>query len=732
MRSDDLLTAFQYDRQPWSLRGQVSPRETEIDATPRYELTIGPEEARLAAEITYRIPGARTFAFDVDLKGWELTSDPIEPLGLVDREGVVVNEEGMLRLPLLQASSRRAVITFNLKRNLPVEAGAFELPLPAPKANSIAGAELVVRAAPSLELQPDPSQQVGLSLLPVSSEANDAEFDLAVFRYRAIGSEAKFAASKTLRDQQLSVVMNTRAKALDDALEIDQEFAYDVRYQPLRQLEFEIPSQWPTDETPVQVSLIASEPNQANSEAMASQAAEGSGEDPAAISLPYQIESVADEGQSTGRRMTVALPHPRLGRFVVRADYRLPLPAKDAFSPTRATTYVVPFLLPQGGELTEHWLAFESQADAQVELELPPQASAWQVVSRSGPTGETPAAIHAATVQRANSLEVEVQPASDALWHSAIVERVWLQTWLAGNIRQDRAVYRFRPQGRWVVVELPPAVAVDELEVLVDQHPAEIELQEAGRLHVQVPDSSALSSHTLELRYRMDYQPAAISRLRWTPPQLVGNRALCEVYWQLVLPSELHVVRSPEQLAMAGDWAWLGDYWGRKPPLTQSDLESRLHATSQLTPAPNEHQYLFTGLIPPASINLLLAPRWLIVLLVSGATLISGLGLAYYLRFRVRLLVLVLVGACAFLLVVFPTPTVLIGQAAILGLVMVFVSVALYRMFSTTSWRGSWPAMGSTAVLIRPSSDIHTTSPAAGSLSGRKTAVPMRISDSQS
>ena len=70
------------------------------------------------AHLVYQVPGARAFEFHVELQGWELTPDPIESSGLVDRDGVTVTRDGVLVLPLAQASSRRAEITLDLRRSL--------------------------------------------------------------------------------------------------------------------------------------------------------------------------------------------------------------------------------------------------------------------------------------------------------------------------------------------------------------------------------------------------------------------------------------------------------------------------------------------------------------------------------------------------------------------------------------------------------------------------------------
>ena len=58
----DLTAAFQYDRQPWSLAVNVSPRQSRVHVTPQYDLELLPEEARLNVRLAYQNFGARAFA----------------------------------------------------------------------------------------------------------------------------------------------------------------------------------------------------------------------------------------------------------------------------------------------------------------------------------------------------------------------------------------------------------------------------------------------------------------------------------------------------------------------------------------------------------------------------------------------------------------------------------------------------------------------------------------------
>ncbi len=306
-------------------------------------------------------------------------------------------------------------------------------------------------------------------------------------------------------------------------------------------------------------------------------------------------------------------------------------------------------------------------------------------------------------------------------------------------MRQDRAAFRFRTSGPTVTVELPPGTSADQLEVLVDGQPAEIASRAAGRLVVRVATAlgehtasveNANAPHTLELRYRRANQWALLVRRHLTPPQLDGMTALAEVYWQIVLPSDGHVIQAPPQLAAASQWQWLGNFWGRRPTRSQADLEKWSGASSQLAPSAAQNEYLYCGLSPLSSIEVVTAPRWLIVLTASGAVLALVLAWIYVPAVRRGWLVLVLACALAVMAAAFPTPALLLGQASVLGIVLSALAVWIAR-FTTRSTRWVPPvATGSTHRQLTPRSDSLLI-PSVATAASTAPAAPFQLPDSQ-
>jgi hypothetical protein len=306
-----------------------------------------------------------------------------------------------------------------------------------------------------------------------------------------------------------------------------------------------------------------------------------------------------------------------------------------------------------------------------------------------------------------------------------MVNRIWLQSWMSSEARQDRAAFLFRTAGSRVAVELAPQTP-DEIEVLMDGSPARVMSRTSGRLVVDVPQASIQgdlanasepASHTLELRYRTPIRFALVTRHAITPPQMIGNTTLSQACWHVVLPEDKHVIRAPDQMIAASHWQWLGGFWGRGTTRSQSDLEKWVGAASQLAPSAAQNQYLYTGLAPMATIAPLTAPRWLIVLAASAAVLSLALACVYLPVLRWRWVLAAIACVVAGLAILFPVPALLVAQASLLGVVLAAVAVASARLLAQpTPWRVNLPASTSPRqAASRSDSAVLTPVAAAGS-----------------
>jgi hypothetical protein len=732
LQQPGITAAFQYDRQPWSLGVRVAARRGRIQVTPDYVLECLPDEARLRVHLTYQILGARAFEFPIDLAGWELTADPVESGGLVDRDRIYLTREGQLVLPLLQASTRRAEVTFFVRRAVPRDERRLSLPLPVPVAESIATGDLVVRAAAGVELMPSPLDSPGLTATPITTTSGEDERDdVNEFRFRCFLPEAVFVADRVTRTRDVAVAATARIEVREVDARVIQQVDYAVRFEPIGELAYEIPSDLQFEESEVEVALIA-----------AAAAAEG-GEDPQETVLRFTSTEPAVTPQaaagSTGlRTLRVTLPQPRLGRFLVELRYNVTRPSERA----DGASWTVPLVRPADGKVTEMRAKVYAPREIGIALDPAVDASTWTAVEAVGQDSD----------ERADSEFVAAKPeallplllrAVDLNTPSAtVVDRVWLQTWITDDMRQERAAFRFRSVGRLVTVELPPDTVANEVEVLLDGEPADVASREAGRIAVRLApaatgaenEASAVDDadpHTLELRYRRATNDRIVTRRRFTPPQWIGMTALSEVYWQIVLPGDLHVIRAPQQLAAASQWQWLGNFWGRRPTRSHAELEEWVGAASQLPPSAAQNEYLYSGLAAVSSIEIITAPRWLIVLVASGGVLAVALAWTNVPAVRRRWMLVGVASLLAGFAAAFPTPTMLLAQASVLGVGLAALAAMIARLGSRTSqWHLPMPTT-SPHRPVTPRADSVLLPPMAAASASTAPAAPLLAAESE-
>ena len=676
LRSLPTTVAFQYDRQPWSLRAQIVARPMVVHVTPQYSLSVDREEARLQVRLDYQVPGARAFEFRVRLNGWELTPEPIESNGLVDRDRAVVGREGELMLPLSQASPRRANIEFILRRPLGADGAAVNLPLPAPEADTVAPAELAVIVDNAIELVPDMAASRGLAPVPIVDDVplQAGSGGEQHFAFRSFAADASFAARRSLRPREVTTHVETRLSIKWEKAVAVQDAAFDVRYQPLSELAFELPHGWSIVDD--QIEIIS--------------------EDSAAQPL---VASVVVEPETHGRPTRIAralLAQPRLGKFRVHAAYEFDEQAGAADA--RANYLKLP--RPVASRVSTQRVEVVAAEDISLAAAASPDTP-WQSEANSG---DNP--VFVLTGSSANvELPLEVGPFATARPQAIVVDRVWLQMWQAGRVIQDRAVIHFRSGETVATVELPPNSTASEVEVLVDGKIADTALEQEGRIHVSLPvaeqrGSSRLPSHTLELRYRRSAPAGLVTRIAMTPPQLVGSSALCDVYWHIVLPGDRHVVQTSDMLSPVDPAQWLEVVLGRAAMKSQAELEEWVDATRQPGPAATQNTYLFSALAP-VSIELVTAPRWLLVLAASGGVLLVTSAWIYLPAVRRGWIAIVAAVVVAALAVAFPTQAVLVGQAAVLGMAVSVLATVLRRWSGAREVFAPLAAAGSTNLRMR-------------------------------
>jgi hypothetical protein len=220
----------------------------------------------------------------------------------------------------------------------------------------------------------------------------------------------------------------------------------------------------------------------------------------------------------------------------------------------------------------------------------------------------------------------------------------------------------------------------------------------------------------------------------WRLPELRGGGVVLQALWEVRLPWSLALVGVPHGWCDENRWAWTGLSWKRSPgKQAAGQNEWLLGATAQaraiddFTGSGDEEQdrYLFSRRGQPADLHALIVPGSWLVGVCSGFTLIVGF-LAIFMRVRFRTIWLVAaVAAVLAVVLVEPTVSLLVLQAAALGAVLTLVGILIEQSIERLSLR-SLRAERTAAAVIRPATD-SSLNRSAGVGSDDSTAIRVRV-----
>ena len=393
-----------------------------------------------------------------------------------------------------------------------------------------------------------------------------------------------------------------------------------------------------------------------------------------------------------------------------------------------ANNLAIPLLQPTSGTIelqVRMHRAIESKATS-FNVSLPqPQAAtvgtASIVVKTTDDKGTWTLAddINADSEGQAGSQPRAVQVAPDAnlnlRWkanaaEATIVDRAWVQSWLTSSERQDRAAYQLTTNRKELEVLLPRGAEANQ--AVVSLNGKRVESRPIGGNRLLVPLTSPRDSRriTLELRYHFPESRPPRGAMALEFPRLGPNAWTRRMYWQLVLPVNEHLIVDPQEFVGEFAWSWLGYFWGRQPLLDQAQLETWV-GVSPRTPVPERvNVYLFSTLGNVNQAEFRTAGRSWIVLWASGAALVAGLLLIYIPATRHPTTLLIVGLALLAAEFIAPEATLLLAQAASLGLALALLAGLLERSATRRLRRtplrkepvSAMAELGSTRTRIRP------------------------------
>ncbi len=656
LRRRDLTAGFEYFGQPAVLPARVVPRKTRLSVDPQYNYRVGAAQTELEARLKYTIRGSRVFKFDLDLPGWEI--DSISPEERIDANSIVSTMTGSLTVPLLQPATGEFELVIKAHRPNQLNKNVIEWMLPEPRADVHGPADIFIIPAENVDLSPLVDKLIGLN--PGTASALPADAPTTTLSYRAEQNRARFRAEMTVHQQAISADCDAQILIRPRVTEVVQRFDYRIRYEPLDRITLDVPLALLDDPT-LQFTV--------------------SGE----TAEPHEV----GEPPSADRR-TIELPiKPTTGVVRVEVHFR-----KAQAIPTNAASQGIdiPLIAPLGARISKNEATIEGEPGIRIEQREGP----WSVLDSAHSSGAAHAPLRFTTSDPAPEIRVAVGLEPQHGSRATVVDRAWIQSWVAESVRQDRVVYSFSSDDERIHLSLPEGISSDEVEVILDGHTIVLIARAPNSLDIPLPSDPNRHNHLLELRYQFHSTMSTNGQLSFGIPLFDRAVQVQRTYWQLVLPADVMLVTTGANLNPEFAWEWTRGGLGfeRVPFKEQRQLEQWIGltngnakgagSTATIRGGENDlpqrtNRYLFStvGAIPEFEVAV--ARRWLVVLLASFATLLAAIALLYVPALRqTRVLA---AGGCGLVLLAlaWPDQSILTAEAAVLGLALAVLAVVLRR-----------------------------------------------------
>ena len=712
MRRKDVVAAYDYFALPSSLMARLATRRTRINVDPEYRIYVDSDQIRMKATLRYTVRGAKISAVNLAMPDWQI--DDVGPDNVVAVDGVPADAAGpALTLPLVSPTVGQFDIHLKAHRPLPPDAKSFSFVLPQIQASAPAAAVVKVYPADNVEIAPIAATTTGLmrqqTALPPESEARQQE----PLYFRTDAAPAVFAAELHRHRQWITASVNSQVTLDPAGSRLEQKFSYSVAYEPTDFFLLEVPR-----------------------ELSGKGRLELSCEDH--ILSPVALGDETDDGTKP-LRMRVALPKPCIGHCEIAARYSLPLAGT-------AAELRVPLIMPLDAELAGNNLSVVSAAEQQVDT----GGVDWTVIDSGVPEVTSPRTRGFSAVRPTNEVVLKLHGESGGA--PVIVERAWLQTCLPSDpraggpaARQDTFVFQFATRLRQLEISLPSGAAGEQasIKLFAVNHDGASEKQGSELpvvpsvkgdrvLVVPLPASSEPAQYLLSLQYHVPTQSRRAGgqgTTRFDLPRIGNDAWINQMYWQLLLPAEEHLLATPRGFTSEFLWRWNVFYFGRQPVMDEADLASWVGLPRSVSAYPTTglNCYLFSTLGQVESCEIAVVGRTTIVFAASGIVLLAGLALIYLRAARHPMVLLAAVVLLAGGAAMYPELTLLAAQASVLGMVLVLVALALRRWLVIDRPLAT-PDMASSVTLalhVSPPSESHVRPGKPEAAPSKSIAVPL-------
>jgi len=692
LRRQPIAASFSYVAQPCSLEARLVRRQARRVVEPTFVFGVEKDRVRLDARLKYNISGARIDHIELRWPDADWQIEEVGPPNLVNVEQL--NLSGVLpTIPLAQPTTGELEVTLRATRRLDPAQPRLVLQAPAPVADLVKPAIVVIAPADNLRVVPRVEELLGLTRLSRQIVRGLPTSQQEPLYYRADSQQHRFAAEVEALARAITSQMVVEAVRKADAWQVEARFNERIANVPAAQLSFEIGVA-----APQRLGLRVAVDGQALS----------------ANDIQWSPTEVAQRW-----RMSVPLSTERLGECSVVLTYRV----ADAAGADAAAAMQLPLFRPLEAEVVDARASLTTPEGWEVAAVAPPWRQTAVTASGNGAGG----ALQLEATGDVPTLKFQVKRTEAARAAPLVVDRQWAQSWFSGAERQDRVVWRLvttRPQ---VEFALPAGAVLESRQVFVDGRRSTSLVAGRDRVRVDLQAGAQSAPRVVELIYRFATRRGGWSRLPVEPAALVGADLTRHGYWQMVLPEYRYLALEPHELVTENVWRWRRFFAAREPRLTTSELEQWVGARHEPTAPPAANQYLFSMLGPPTAVSLTVIDRTYLVLLGSGVVLCVGLAFLQLPALRRPAVLLLLAVLLAAAVLWDSSGAMVIAQSASLGVALVVVAGVLKRLVAgrrpaPAAWRRS-----PSSIIERGSTQHPRAVVAPGSNSSTKAGVSLEL-----
>ncbi|MCA9213137.1 MAG: hypothetical protein KDB27_08740 [Planctomycetales bacterium] len=668
--SPELLAVFKYARQPCSINVWASLETTRVAVTPLQVLSVETNRIYLRSVFQYQIRGGSLNQLTVKLDDWEYDYVTFpDGIQYVDQYDAATST-----LTIFFQSPVSDDFELRVRSHKLIEPPTAEMSFPVADADSTSQPVLLIGAADNVMLDFPEHQPRGFLQVAIPTDLREelpaitSTQPVRCFRMQSERQARQFLLNVEVREQRVHLSVTNLVQLSDDTVQIRQRFAFEIQYERLERLRFELPQKvYDLIRDTSRASRISTTIN--------------------GVSFPAieWLRSIDVTGSNA--IANIQLPEAMIGSSVVDVSYTLD---DEDFAVGEVETIDIPLLtsrIEKPGTVSNQIVVNPNG----VRVEWPTSDSEWKInqlakanfpIETMGAAAEGTIglnAIAASSIGQPKSASV-VATADDSIAgdtsEKTRVDRFWVHTTLSNSRRRDQIAFQLHSGRPQVQIDVPGNPSPAAVRVWVNNNEVEEPNRylNANTLSIPLGDNVAKedSRRSFLVEVELDYneRPAA-GNIAATLPFLTNLSECGRWIWQLTLPPSEHLITSDDRLVPAQPWTWRGWFFSRNPNV-QAVLENWV-GTTNLRSTPGGNEYVFRSLVPLRTTSIRSASRRALVAVASGCALAFGLMLIYLGELRQPIVLLLAALTLVTFGLLFPGPAVLMAQASVIGVCLALV-----------------------------------------------------------